>query len=107
MGKGITLSKKHGLNPSMVICPICGKEESIAILGHIKGDKEAPRYIQGDICDECKAKVADNKGFVIAVGEDQCLKRYVSVSTDVFTQKVEDCAVLMKEADFNVVFDKH
>ena len=40
MGKGITLSKKHGLNPSMVICPICGKEESIAILGHIKGDKK-------------------------------------------------------------------
>lgn len=41
MGKGVTLSKKHGLNPSMVICPICGKEESVAILGYIKGDKEA------------------------------------------------------------------
>lgn len=107
MGKDIILSKKHGLNPSMVICPICGKEESVAILGHIKGDKEAPRYIQGDICDECKAKVADNKCFVIAVGEDRRLKRYVIVSKDVFTQKVEDCAVLMKEADFNVVFGKH
>ena len=107
MSKGIRDSKKHVLNPSMVICPICGKEESVAILGYIKGDKEAPRYIQGDICDECKAKVADNKCFVIAVGEDQCLKRYVIVSKDVFTQKVEGCAVLMKEADFNVVFDKH
>ena len=107
MGKGIPLSKKHALNTSMVICPICGKEESVAILGYIKGDKEAPRYIQGDICDECKARVADNKCFVIAVGEDHCLKRYVIVSKDVFTQKVEDCAVLMKEADFNVVFDKH
>lgn len=107
MGKGITLSKKHGLNPSMVICPICGKEESVAILDYIKGDKEAPRYIQGDICDECKAKVADNKCFVISVGEDQRLKRYTIVSKDIFTQKVEDCAVLMKEADFNVVFDKH
>ena len=41
MGKGVTLSKKHGLNPSMVVCPICGKEESVAILGYIKGDKEA------------------------------------------------------------------
>lgn len=107
MSKGIRVSKKHGLNPSMVICLICGKEESVAILGYIKGDKEAPRYIQEDICDECKAKVADNKCFVIAVGEDQCLKRYVIVSKDVFTQKVEGCAVLMKEADFNVVFDKH
>lgn len=41
MGKGVTLSKKHGLNPSMVVCPICGKAESVALLGHIKGDEEA------------------------------------------------------------------
>lgn len=107
MGKDVTLSKKHGLNPSMVICPICDKEESVAILGYIKGDKEAPRYIQGDICDECKARVADNKCFVISVGEDQRLKRYTIVSKDIFTQKVEGYAVLMKEADFNAVFDKH
>lgn len=85
MSKGIRLSKKHGLNPSMVIYPICGKEESVAILGYIKGDKEAPRYIQGDICDECKARVADNKCFVISVGEDQRLKRYTIVSKDIFT----------------------
>lgn len=107
MEKGITLSKEHGLNPSVIVCPICGKKDDIAILGHIKGDKEAPRYIQGDICDKCKARVADNKCFVISVGEDQRLKRYTIVSKDIFTQKVEDCAVLMKEADFNAVFDKH
>ena len=106
MGKGVILSKKHGLNPSMVICPICSKEESVAILGYIKGDKEAPRYIQGDICDECKAKVADNKCFVISVDEDQRLKHYTIVSKDIFTQKIEG-AVLMKEADFNAIFDKH
>lgn len=107
MSKNIILSEKHGVNPSITVCPICGKEIGIALLGKLKGDEEAPRYIQRDICDECKAKVADNKCFVIAVGEDQCLKRYVIVSKDVFTQKVEGCAVLMKEADFNVVFDKH
>lgn len=107
MGKSVTLSKKHGLNPSIVICPICGKEESVTILGYIKGDKEAPRYIQGDICDECKARVADNKCFVISVGENQRLKHYTIVSKDIFTQKIEDCAVLMKEADFNAIFNKH
>ena len=107
MGKDVTLSKKHGLNPSMAICPICGKAEGIALSGHIKGDEEAPRYIHGDICDECKARVVDNKCFVISVGEDQRLKRYTIVSKDIFTQKVEDCAVFMKEADFNAVFDKH
>lgn len=41
MGKGVTLSKKHGLNPSMAMCPICGKAEGIALSGHIKGDEEA------------------------------------------------------------------
>ena len=107
MGKGVTLSKKHGLNSIMVVCPICNKAKSVALSGHIKGNEEAPRYIQGDICDECKAKVADNKCFVISVGEDRRLKRYTIVSKDIFTQKVEDCAVLMKEADFNAVFDKH
>lgn len=40
MGKGVTLSKKHGLNPSMAVCPICGKAESVALLGHIKGDEK-------------------------------------------------------------------
>lgn len=107
MGKDVTLSKKHGLNPIMAVCPICGKAKSVALLDHIKGDEEAPRYIQGDICDECKARVADNKCFVISVGEDRRLKRYTIVSKDIFTQKVEDCAVLMKEADFNAVFNKH
>lgn len=107
MGKSVTLSKKHGLNPSMTVCLICGKAESVALLGHIKEDEEAPRYIQGDICDECKARVADNKCFVISIGEDQRLKRYTIVSKNIFTQKVEGYAVLMKEADFNVVFDKH
>lgn len=107
MSKNIILSEKHGVNPSITVCPICGKAESVALLGHIKGDEEAPRYIQGDICDECKARVADNKCFVISVDEDQRLKRYTIVSKDIFTQKVEECAVLMKEADFNAVFDKH
>lgn len=107
MSKNIILSEKHGVNPSITVCPICGKKESVAILGYIKGDKEAPRYIHGDICDECKARVADNKCFVISVGEDKRLKRYIIVSKDIFTQKVEECAVLMKEADFNAVFDKH
>lgn len=60
MGKGVTLSKKYGLNPSMAVCPICGKAESVALLGHIKGDEEAPRYDieevmrdKGLILDDC------------------------------------------------------
>ena len=52
----ITLSKKHGVNPSLICCPVCGKEYAITLFGRIKGDAEAPKSVQGDLCDECKTK---------------------------------------------------
>lgn len=50
----IILSKKHGVNPSLLVCPICGKDVGIALLGRLKDDKEAPRKIEGELCDDCK-----------------------------------------------------
>lgn len=55
MSKNITLSKNHGLNPSIVKCFICGKEHSIALFGRLKGDAKAPREIvDGSICPDCQ-----------------------------------------------------
>lgn len=56
MDKGITISPKHGVNASIVICPICKKDTSIALFGRLKGDAEAPKQIEGELCDECKKK---------------------------------------------------
>ena len=70
MSKNIILSEKHGVNSSITVCLICGKEIGIALLGKLKEDEEALRKIIGDLCDECKARVADNKCFIISVGED-------------------------------------
>ena len=56
MSKNITLSPKHGINPSIVICPICKKDTSIALFGRLKGDVEAPKQIEGELCNECKKK---------------------------------------------------
>lgn len=51
----IKLSKKHGVNPSLLICPICGKELSIVLLGRLKGDEKAPMTIKGqELCEDCK-----------------------------------------------------
>lgn len=55
----ITLSKKHGVNPTIPICFWCGKEKNeIAMLGKLPGDMEAPRsmWIPGDYdpCEECE-----------------------------------------------------
>lgn len=63
---GITLSEKHGVNPSLMLCPYCGKEIGIALFGKLKGDKEAPKNVIGnDLCDECKKKVEN--GFVLII----------------------------------------
>lgn len=56
MSKNITISPKHGLNPSIVVCPVCKKDTSIAIFGRLKGDVEAPKQVEGELCDECKKK---------------------------------------------------
>lgn len=51
----ITLSSKYGVNPSLLKCPICGKDMGIALLGRLKGDKEAPREMNSnELCDNCK-----------------------------------------------------
>ena len=50
----IKLSKKHGANPTLLICPICKKDVGIGLFGRLKGDAEAPRKMYGELCDDCK-----------------------------------------------------
>lgn len=73
--KGIPLSPKHGVNPSLALCFWCGKEMGVALVGRIRkpgdNDAEAPRAACFGLepCDKCKAHMA--KGVhVIEVSED-------------------------------------
>lgn len=57
MSKSIRVSEKHGLNPTIPVCFYCGKQKNeIALMGHMKGDIEAPKNMVLDYepCDECK-----------------------------------------------------
>lgn len=65
--KGIKLSPKHGVNPSILRCFACGEEMGIALLGRInKEDDEAPKEIMdGSLCPNCQSAV--NKGGLIIV----------------------------------------
>lgn len=74
---GIILSKKYGVNPSVEICHICGKEMGVALFGASYKDEngrtaEAHHKIcMGDICDDCK-NVIDNGGiFFIEVRDGE------------------------------------
>jgi hypothetical protein len=75
MSKGIYLSKKHGLNPSLEVCPVCGEDVGVILFGKLKAnrtdrDPEAPRrtYLSLEPCGKCKEKIGD--GLVIYESED-------------------------------------
>lgn len=71
MARGIPVSKKHGVNPTMLICPICRHETNgLALLGKLPGDAEAPRYsLDREPCDDCR-KVIDAGGVMLIEVKD-------------------------------------
>ena len=55
MARSIYLSKKHGVNPSVLQCPLCQKDTGVALLGKLKNDVEAPRkMLDQKPCPECQ-----------------------------------------------------
>lgn len=62
--KGIKISKKHGLNPTIPVCFWCGEEKhEIALLGEVKtddgGEFKAPMHmvLNYEPCEECQRKM--------------------------------------------------
>ncbi len=56
MSKGIRLSEKHGVNPSVGVCFWCGRDNGTVVLpGLLPDDAEAPRRAVWDWepCDVC------------------------------------------------------
>lgn len=99
----ITLSKKYGVNPSMVICPVCKKEQSIALFGRLKGDAEAPRTIPGELCDDCKDKYIQ----IIEVESEQNrigTGRYVFVPKDALNVECPEGKAIMAKEEFSKMF---
>lgn len=57
MNNSIRLSPKYGVNPTMPLCFFCGQPTGeIALLGMLKKDVEAPKYmlLNYEPCDKCK-----------------------------------------------------
>lgn len=69
----ITLSPKHGLNPSLLKCFACGKATSIALLGKLKNDEEAPREMtnQNIFCNNCQNVINQDGLLVISVRDGE------------------------------------
>lgn len=79
---GVKLSKQYGVNPSILQCPICGKEFGLALFGSGLRDKktrkevEAPRKIAmpDQICDSCKNVLDQGGVFFIEVKDGEAAK---------------------------------
>jgi hypothetical protein len=72
MSKGIRLSEKHGVNPSIAVCFFCGEDNGEIILpGRLPGDAEAPRrgVWNHNPCDTCKGHMAQGI-YLIQVREE-------------------------------------
>ena len=106
MSKGIRVSEKHGVNPSITICPICGKETGIALLGKLKGDTEAPRKIIGDLCDDCISKLGNDKIYILAINDQGYGTKAIIIERSALNIPVKGYMTLMKENKFDKVF-KH
>ena len=69
----ITLSPKHGLNPSLLKCFACGRDIGIAILGKMKDDQEAPKEATtpNTFCEQCQSVIAQDGLLVISVRDGE------------------------------------
>lgn len=109
----IRLSKKYGVNPSILHCSVCGKETGIALLGKLKGDMEAPRDMYNDLCEDCK-KYLDSKGTIIIEvkgskeeNENKEIERtgriaYIKTSVENLMGKIVCCS----DTDFQEIISK-
>ena len=106
MAKGnIILSKEHGANPSITVCPVCGKETGLALFGKLKNDVKAPMYVQGDPCDDCQKKFDEGYIAIIAMeSETQRSDKYAFIPKDTIAIDIKGNIALMDKQEFNVIF---
>ena len=74
MTRSIPISQKHGVNPSLILCPCCGESTGVALMGRLKDDQEAPRHCPDvEPCEKCKTQFAEYKkqGFVLYIIRDE------------------------------------
>jgi hypothetical protein len=112
--KGITLSEKHGVNPSITHCECCGKETGIALFGRLKGDQEAPRDVYAGLCEDCEKVIKLGGVLVIEVkdgekGPDPYRTGRIVGCSKNFKEKfeIESNIVYMEESMFSQLFSEH
>ena len=102
----LRLSKEHGLNPSLLVCPICGKDVGIALLGANGGKKAPYQMISMELCDDCKQKVKEGNTFILSIkqisDEIKPTGGYIIVPNDCLNIPIPTNGIcFMEESEFN------
>ena len=84
----------------------CGKETGIALLGKLKGDKEAPMRMLSDPCDDCVSKLGNDKIYILAINDQGYGIKAIIIERSALNIPVKGYMILMKENEFDKVF-KH
>ena len=108
----LKLSPKHGVNPSVLHCFICGKETGLALLGKLKDDAEAPHDISNpnELCDDCKKALEKGK-FIIEVKDNtdqhnpERTGRYVCIKKEALPD-IASPICYMEHAAFSKLFNE-
>lgn len=79
----VRLSKKHGVNSSLLVCPLCREEFGVALLGALKNDEEAPRHIlSNELCSKCNELIETRLVIAKADEEMNLLGGYVAIKEE-------------------------
>ena len=91
MKDSILISPEYGLNPSLIVCPICGKDIGVALNGRIKNDEKAPKTVR-DVqpCEKCISDLESykDKGFTVIVLFDEFEKIKKTLSPWLFFKEL-------------------
>lgn len=73
----IRISQKHGVNPSLLACPMCGESVGVALCGQLPEDREAPRkMLDVQPCRACVKQLNEwaDQGVVLLISAPDCEK---------------------------------
>lgn len=103
----ITLSKEHGVNPSINHCFICGNEIGLILFGRLKGDVEAPRNCcSGELCDDCKDKLKTHVAVLEVKSESNPERTGRAIFIPKESVAIENKGIVyMPSEDFNKTFN--
>ena len=94
------------MNPSLLVCPICGKDVGIALLGANGGKKAPYQMISMELCDDCKQKVKEGNTFILSAKQTldgiKPTGAYMIIPNDCLNVPISSKGIyFMEEFEFN------